>query len=478
MIDKNTILKELAMRELASRSLADFILYTYPEYKMGVFHKYLCDILDKFIVDIEEGRTPRLIVTAPPRHGKSEILSRRLPAYLLGKYPDYQIINTSYSADLACKMNLDVQKIMEGKLFNNVFPNVRLPKKGSGYKRDSEIFELIGGTGGLRSAGVGGGITGMGAHLFLIDDPVKDAKEAASETIQKNIWDWFTTTAYTRLMPKNGMIIIMTRWNLNDLVGMILNQQVQPDYTAQKFELINFPAIATSDEYINGVLFRQKGDALHSERYSLEYLNDTRARVGEYTWNALYQQNPVPDGGNIFKEEWFKFYKNEDTPQFDDMCISWDMSFKGNEDNDFVVGQVWGKRGANFYLVEEVRFQGGFTSTVDAVVSLHKKYPKVLSTLVEDKANGSAIIDYLKNEVYGLIPITPGESKQARAQAISPLFRSGNIYIPESYECQWVPSYMKELEQFPYAANDDRVDATSQALTYWLNIEDTSWARM
>ena len=263
---------------------------------MGVFHKYLCDILDKFIVDIEEGRTPRLIVTAPPRHGKSEILSRRLPAYLLGKYPDYQIINTSYSADLACKMNLDVQKIMEGKLFNNVFPNVRLPKKGSGYKRDSEIFELIGGTGGLRSAGVGGGITGMGAHLFLIDDPVKDAKEAASETIQKNIWDWFTTTAYTRLMPKNGMIIIMTRWNLNDLVGMILNQQVQPDYTAQKFELINFPAIATSDEYINGVLFRQKGDALHSERYSLEYLNDTRAIVGEYTFNALYQQNPVPDG--------------------------------------------------------------------------------------------------------------------------------------------------------------------------------------
>ena len=160
------------------------------------------------------------------------------------------------------------------------------------------------------------------------------------------------------------------------------------------------------------------------------------------------------------------------------MCISWDMSFKGNEDNDFVVGQVSGKRGANFYLVEEVRFQGGFTSTVDAVVSLHKKYPKVLSTLVEDKANGSAIIDYLKNEVYGLIPITPGESKQARAQAISPLFRSGNIYIPESYECQWVPSYIKELEQFPYAANDDRVDATSQALTYWLNIEDTSWARM
>lgn len=478
MVTKQEAEKELARRTLASRSLADFILYTYPNYQMGLFHKYLCDLLDKFIADIEAGKTPRLIVTAPPRHGKSEILSRRLPAYLLGKYPDYQIINASYSADLASRMNLDVQKIIDDRLYKNVFPNVVLPKKGSGLKRDSETFEIIGGKGGLRSAGVGGGITGMGAHLLLIDDPVKDAKEASSELIQKNIWEWFTTTAYTRLMPKNGVIIIMTRWHLNDLAGMIISNQSQPDYEAQKFELINFPAIAKCDEMIDGVLFRKKGEALHPERYSVDYLNNTRVMVGEYTWNALYQQHPVPGGGNIFKDEWFKFYNNMETPVFDDMLVSWDMSFKGGEDNDFVVGQVWGKKGVDFYLVDEVRFQGGFTKASDAVVSLHKKYPKVLTTLIEDKANGSAIIDYLNTKIYGLIPITPGESKQARAEAVSPLVRAGNVYIPSITECQWVPSYMKELTDFPYAAHDDRVDATSQALSYWVGIGDSTWERM
>lgn len=478
MVTAEQIKIELAKRELARRSLSNFILYTYPEYEMGVFHKYLCDIIDKFIEDILAGKTPRLIVTAPPRHGKSEILSRRLPAYILGKYPDLSIINTSYSADLASRMNLDVQKIMEDRLYTNIFPNIKLPKKGSGMKRDSEMFEIIGGKGGLRSAGVGGGITGMGAHLFLIDDPVKDAKEASSETIQKNIVEWFNTTAYTRLMPKNGLIIIMTRWHLNDLVGHLLEQQNKAGYDGQRFELINFPAIAKEDEYINGVLFRKKGQALHPERYSLEQLNFTRKQVGEYTWNALYQQSPVPSGGGIFKQDWFRYYKNEETPLFDKMVISWDMTFKDTAQSDFVVGQVWGRSKANFYLLEEIRFQGGFVDTKDAVVSLHKKYPQITTTLIEDKANGSAIIDSLKEVVYGIIPVTPGESKIARAESVSDLFRAGNVYIPYPYECQWINEYIDELTKFPFAKNDDRVDATTQALNYITVGHNAVWSKM
>ena len=482
MATYNEIKRELAKRELARRNLSDFILYTYPGYEMGKFHKYLCDIIDKFIDDINDGKTPRLIVTAPPRSGKSEILSRRLPAYLLGKYPDFQIINTSYSADLASKMNLDVQKIIDDQLFKNVFPEIILPKRGSGLKRDSETFEVIGGKGGLRSAGVGGGITGMGAHLFLIDDPVKDAKEASSPTIQQNIVEWFNTTAYTRLMPKNGLIIIMTRWHLNDLVGYLLDQQNTADFKGKKFELINFPAIAEEDEYItldgSHELFRKKGEALHPERYSLENVLETRALIGDYAFNALYQQHPVPSGGNIYRQEWFKFYNNMNTPMFDRLAVSWDMSFKGNETSDYVVGQVWGKKDSSYYLIDEIRFQGGFVKAKEAVLEVHKKYPKAIATLIEDKANGSAIIEVLKQDVSGIIPITPNESKMARAEAVSPLFEAGNVYIPSPNECSWSREYMTELTNFPFAKNDDRVDATSQMLNYWQTRSIAIWGRL
>lgn len=458
---------ELALatcRAMAAHGLAPFIFRIMPQYLMGWVHKEICDKLDRFLFDVQEGRSPRLMITMPPRHGKSELASRMFPAYALGRNPDLSIIATSYSADLASRMNRDVQRIIESEEYRAIFPgttlygkNIRTVASGA-YMRNSDIFEVVGRKGVYRSAGVGGGITGMGGDIILIDDPFKDRASADSPTIRNNIWDWYTSTLYTRLAPGGGIIIINTRWHMDDLSGRLLAAEAAGD--GDKWQVINFPAIAEQDEP-----HRKQGEALHPERYSLEQLQKIRAAVGERDWAALYQQHPVPDGGAIFRTEWFRYYTPRDLPQtFDAQVISWDMTFKDGDSTDYVVGQVWGRKGGNFYLLDQVRRRMGFTDTMTAFIGLSKKWPKVLRKLVEDKANGPAVIDALKDHVSGIVPVEPDGSKTARAHAVTTLFEAGNVYFPSPEIAPWVKQFAAELAEFPASAHDDQVDAMTQAL--------------
>ena len=448
----------LVQHALAQQSLVGFIYATCQQYLMGWVHEEICAALDAFLIDVQAGRSPRLMITMPPRHGKSELASRRFPAYALGRNPDLSIIATSYSADLASRMNRDVQRIIESDEYRAIFPAVRLPGKNSSQFRTSDFFEVEGHSGGYRSAGVGGGITGMGGNILLLDDVLKDRASADSPTIRQNIWDWYTSTLYTRLAPGGGIIVINTRWHMDDLSGRLLAADAAGD--GDRWQVINFPAIAEQDE-----LHRKAGEALHPERYSLEQLQKIRAAVGERDWTALYQQHPVPDGGAIFKTEWFRYYTPRDLPQtFDAQVISWDMTFKDGDSTDFVVGQVWGRKGGNFYLLDQVRRRMGFTDTMAAFVGLAKKWPKVLRKLVEDKANGPAVIDALKDHVSGIVPVTPDGSKTARAHAVTTLFEAGNVYFPSPEIAPWVKAFAAELAEFPSSAHDDQVDAMTQAL--------------
>lgn len=450
-------------KSIAAYSMAGFVCYTYPEYLMGWCHEEICERLDKFYLDVKAHKSPRLIICMPPRSGKSELASRRFPAYVFGRDPDMSIIAASYSAALASRINRDVQRIMSEPGYSEIFGTSYLPGADShigrgGYVRNNELFELVEHRGSYRSAGVGSGITGMGAEIMIIDDPFKDRASADSPTMRERVWDWYTSTFYTRLSPGGGVLLIATRWHMDDLTGRLMEAAKSGE--GDEWEVVDYPAIATCDEK-----HRKKGEPLHPERYPIEQLEKIRAAIGLRDWEALYQQHPVADGGTVFKEVWLQFYTPATMPDyFDEMIISWDMTFKDGDDKDFAVGQVWGRRDARFFLVDQIRRQMDFVDTLEAFVALAKKYPRATRKLVEDKANGPAVISMLKKHVPGIVPVQPDGSKTARAYAVTPLFEAGNVYIPAPSWQPWAREYKDELLQFPSAAHDDQVDATTQAL--------------
>lgn len=453
-------MQEAIRQSLARQTLLGFILYTFKGYKAGWVHEEICQKLDDFLEAVRRKESPRLMLTMPPRSGKTEIVSRRFPAYVFGRYPDTSIIATSYAADLASRNNRDVQKIMDDIPYGEIFPqsklygkNIRSNVQGT-YLRNSDIFEVVGHKGVYKSAGIGGGITGMGGDILIVDDVFKDRSEADSPTIRNKVYNWYTSTLYTRLSPGGGILIIMTRWHTDDLCGRLLEK----DKDAKNWEVIEYPAIATHDEP-----HRKKGEALHPERYDLEQLLQIKSDIGSRDWEALYQQKPTVDGGTVFKKEWFKYW-NVLPSRFDAMITSWDMTFKGTDGTDYVVGQVWGRKGADCYLIDQVRKRMSFTETLHEFIKLSNKYPKAIKKLVEDKANGSAVIDTLKHTVQGITPIEPDGGKVSRAYAVTPMLEAGNVYIPSPLIYKWVDDYVTELTNFPVVAHDDQVDATTQAL--------------
>lgn len=231
--------------ELARRDLIDFTINTKPDFVTGWFNQIIAQELQQFYQDVIDGKQPRLMIFAPPRSGKSELFSRRFPAWAFGKNPDLQIIACSYSADLASRMNRDVQRIMDDEIYHSIFPesslnNKRISTLSGQALRNSEIFEILGHSGAYRSAGVGGGITGMGADIAIIDDPIKDAKEANSETVRNGVWDWYSSTLYTRLSPRSGVLLGMTRWHEDDLAGRLIEEAKNG---GDQWRIIKFPPL-------------------------------------------------------------------------------------------------------------------------------------------------------------------------------------------------------------------------------------------
>lgn len=402
------------------------------------------------LVDISARRIRRLIVTEPPRHGKSELISKYFPAWYLGMFPDEKIILTSYEADFASSWGRKARDTIEE--FGEQLFGVRVRQDSSAANR----WEIAGYGGGMVTAGAGGPITGKGGNVIIIDDPFKNAEEANSKTIRDKVWDWYQSTLYTRLEPGGALIIVQTRWHEDDLVGRLLN----PEYgEVEDWEIINLPAIAEK----NDVLGRKLGEALWPERFNPQELARIKKTVGSYWWNALYQQRPSPPEGSIINRNWWKLYKTL-PGDLDEMLQSWDCSFKETADGSFVVGQVWGRRGADKYLLDQFRARADFTATIKAIRTMSAKWPQARLKLIEEAANGPAVISSLKQEIAGIVPVRARGSKEARLHAVSPDIEAGNVYIPDPSIAPWVHDYIEELAMFPNAANDDQVDATSQAL--------------
>lgn len=331
--------RELLRRRVARRHLLPFIQYVDPTYDAQWFHITICDEINNVIRGLLPKNDPdylpdapkRLIINMPPRNGKSEIASRNAPAYAFGRNPDLQIIAASYGADLASLMNRDVQQIIDSAEYAKLFPKTRLNSSNvrtTAYGaplRNSDIFEIVGADGVYKSAGIGGATTGFGMHLGIIDDPIKNRDEAESATYRDKIWFWFTQTFYTRLLPDGAIIIMMTRWNDDDLVGRLLEQE-HNDPNADRWRLIEFPAIrdvepAPSDKHSFAARQldpRSLGGVLWPDRYPLSALNAMKA-LDPDGFEALQQQRPVKPGGDLFPRD--KFVLLDSVSVFEDFEI-------------------------------------------------------------------------------------------------------------------------------------------------------------
>lgn len=438
-------------REKARRKILPFTTMTMEEYEVNWHHKVICDALDRWAF----GDSRRLILSAPPRYGKSELVSRRLPAYIFGRNPNARIISASYSSDLAQRNNRDVQRIMDTEKYKLIFPDTKLAYKRSKEIRNTDMFEIVGYNGTYVGAGVGGSITGMGFDYGIIDDPIKNRHEANSVTLRKNLWEWFTSTFYTRQEKDAKILIMMTRWHESDLVGH-LRFLMENDPEAEKWEVLSFPTIAEVDDE-----YRMAGEVLWPNKYDLQSVMETKRILGTYEFNALHQQRPSPSEGGILNRKWWKYYR-EAPPRFDAVIQSWDMAFKDSNSSDYVVGGVWGKIGPDRYLLDLIRERMTFTETLQAVRGLSNKWPEAKAKIVEDKANGTAVIDVLKREIPGMIAFNPRGSKVERANAASPAVESGNVYLPINR--LWTQDFVDECAAFPNGANDDQVDMFSQAM--------------
>lgn len=397
-------------------------------------------------------RGGRLVVSMPPRHGKSLYCSQYLPSWYLGAFPDRQVIWASYSQNFANLFGRKCRNLIEE--FGPNYFGVRLAKDN----KSASTFGLSGHDGYMSATGIGGALTGRGAHLLIVDDPIKNDAEAASETIRNNHWDWWQSTAYSRLEPGGAAIVIQTRWHEDDLTGRILEND-----TEGKWEVLNLPAIAAE----NDPLGRQPGEALWPERYPVEVLNEIKRTLGSYFWSALYQQTPIPDGAGLFMSEWFGYADR--VPLYRPMTAVryWDKaSTEGG--GDYSAGVLVIECDGHFYVCDVVRGQWSPMKREQVIRETaekdHERWGGAVRTLVEQEG-GSAGVDSAQATVRGLAGFVAGSErvtgdKVTRARPFSSQVEAGNVSLLPG---KWHRDYLNELRAFPNGKHDDQVDASSGA---------------
>lgn len=424
-------------------SYYEWLKETTPAYNWDWPHlvyvrKRLEVIIDGLLNGFKQGQKSRLIIQMPPRHGKSSIGTIRLPAYLLEQNPKLRIISGAYNQDLADNFSRQTRRIASSRM------KLAIDRNAAGE------WETPYG-GGMRAAGVGCGITGFGANLGLIDDPVKSREEANSPTFRDRVYNWYTDDFYTRLEPGAAIILIMTRWQVDDLAGRILQSDDGPNW-----EVINLPALAEK----NDPLGRVEGEALCPERYDVAKLHELRQVLGA-SFQSLYQQRPSAVEGAIFKREYWQYYKV--APTFNLRVLSIDTAFKAKKQNDYSVINFYGKTNTASYMVDRWKARVEYPELKRAVIECANNF-KPHEILIEDKASGQSLIQELRRGTN--LPIKPVQvdtDKVARANASVGFIEAGKLLLPES--APWLLDYLDTMAAFPNGAHDDDIDATAQFLS-------------
>lgn len=340
--------RELLARRAGRADLLNFARYTMPTYDEAPHHRLIADRLEA----VERGEIDRLAIFMPPRHGKSELASRRFPAWFLGRNPEAEILAASYNSELAMDFGRDVRGILRETEYQKLFPGVEL-------RQDSQAADRLKTQqgGGYKAAGVGTAMTGRGADLLLIDDPVKDREEADSETRRARVWDWYRSTAYTRLSPGGRIVVIQTRWHEDDLSGRILEQMGRG---GDQWEVLSLPALSAD------------GVALWPQRYPAERLQAIKNTLGSREWSALYMQRPQPDEGTFFERGWLKTWEKKPA----------ELQIYGTSDyavtdqgGDYTVHRIWGvDHKGDIYRLDGWRGQTSADVWIEKKIDLIEKW--------------------------------------------------------------------------------------------------------
>ena len=417
-------------------------------------------MIDDALTNLLDTPDGRLIISMPPQEGKSQRTSRRFPLWALTQNPDLRVAIASYEHGVARRW---------GRMIRDDI-TIHGPDLGLRVRDDlaaQHEWQLEGHEGGVYAAGIGGALTGRAVDLLIIDDPIKDRTQADSRTYRDRAWDWWTDVGSTRLAPGAPVVLILTRWHHDDLAGRLLTAE-----DGDRWQVVNIPAEAIDTD---DPLGRVPGEFMESARgRTPAQWERIRTQVGPRTWASLYQGRPTPSSSGLFPMEWPRYQVTPWIEQadgsrrllddFHQVIMSWDLAFKDTATSDFVVGQVWGIRGHEAWLLDMIRARLDFTGTIQAIHDMRARWPQAHAVFIEDKANGPAVITSLAQSVPGIIPVEPDGGKYARAVAVQPFTAAGNVHLPAPEILPAVVHLTTEAADFPNGAHDDTVDALTQAL--------------
>ena len=459
---------ELLRRKRGREHLIDFTEYTLHKYYADPFHHLVAEKLEA----VERGEIKRLMLFAPPRHGKSELSTRRFPAWYMARNPEKNIISASYNGDFATTFGRDVRNIVQGKEFKTLFPDAKIRTDN----RAADEWELEKG-GKYFAVGVGTGTTGKGANLFLIDDPIKDRKDANSASFRQDQWDWYRDVVYTRLEEDAAIVLTLTRWHYDDIAGRLID--LAQSGKGMPWDILYLPALpytkkrknedGTDGELIlnedgtvpGDALGRKPNEPLAPNRFSLTSLRDRMDVLGERSFAALYQQQPMADDGGMFSASWFE--APGEMPARRVRVRAWDLA--ASADGDYTVGVLMSKdMNGVFYIENVIRFRGSSLEVEKKIFDTARSDGHSVQIVIPQdpgQAGKSQAQNFIRRLAgYRIKAIRPTGSKETRAAAFAAQCEGRNVKMVKAH---WNECFTDELEMFPLGTNDDQVDAASDA---------------
>jgi len=435
----------LEVRDKSKDSFMDYIRYIWPGFVEGDHHRIIADKLTR----VAKGELKRLIVNMPPRHTKSEFASIYFPSWMMGLNPDMKIMQTTHTADLSINFGRKVRNLMDSDEYAKIFGEVSLASdsKSAGKWQTNKGGEYF-------AAGVGGAIAGRGADLLIIDDPHSE-QDAMSMNLLDSCYEWYTSGPRQRLQPGGSIVIVMTRWNTADLTGRLLSRQTESH--SDQWEVVELPAI-----------FEDSGNVLWPEYWKKEELESVKASIPVSKWNAQYQQNPTSEEGAIIKREWWNKWEKDDPPSCHYIIQSYDTAFSKKETADYSAITTWGVftpkegQGDAIILLDAMKGRWDFPELKAIAQEQYADYEPDM-VLIEAQASGTPLTHELRAMGIPVVNYRPsrGNDKMTRVHAVSPVFEAGMVWAPEH---SFADEVIEECAAFPFAAHDDYVDTTTQAI--------------
>jgi predicted phage terminase large subunit-like protein len=464
------------------RSLSKYTRQAWPIIDPADYlHNWHIDCISEYLEAVTAGQIKRLLVNLPPRYMKSVLGSVSWPTWVWTKKPETKWLFTSYAQSLSTKLSVDRRLILQSDWYRRNWGEKFFLLGDQNVKTEYQNNK----NGVMVATSIGGTITGKGGDVIVVDDP-HNPEEIDSDTIRSGVIEYFRRTLPSRLNNKKtgAIVVIMQRLHENDLSGHIIEaggyEHLNLPAESQKRTIIHFP-ISGRDK------IREAGDLLWPEREGRDEIEAMKRALGSYNYEAQYGQNPSAAEGGMFKRWWWRYWHYPDKPlppvevrqadgtilkihpeplpvKFDEELQSWDCTFKDSDGSDFVCGQAWARQQADKFLLDQVKERMDIIRTMEEIVKMTARHPKAMLKLIEDKANGPAVIQMLRRKVGGLVPVQPEGGKVSRAAAVAPEVESGNVYLPHPMIAPWVDSFINTFAGFPKVANDDEVDAMSQAV--------------